>query len=112
MFQGALHHAPDHVIRKFASHEKYQTAGAHDLVMLVWTAFELAFPSFWCEVHRRDDTPDHGASYIVRTRHAFLPKGSLWHKFLQLAACQDYDGLANAFLKDLPLLYPVFDSLK
>jgi hypothetical protein len=81
--------------------------------MLVWTAFELAFPVFWCEVHRGDDGPDRGASHIVRTRRAFLPEGSLWRKFLQLASVGDYDGLAKAFLNDLPLLYPhypAFDS--
>jgi hypothetical protein len=112
LFLGALHHAPDDVIEKFASGRKYQTAGAHDLVMLVWTAFELAFPMFWCDVHMGDDEPDRGAFHIIRTRRAFLPEGSLWHKFLKLASSGDYDGVAKAFLNDLPLLYPVIDSSK
>jgi hypothetical protein len=107
-FAGALYHAPDDVIRSHASGATYTPEGWHDLVMLVWTAFELAFPVFWCEVHKHGAAKldKKSANLLIATRQAFVLENSVWMQLLELAKAGQYDELATAFERSLPRFYP------
>jgi hypothetical protein len=101
-FTGALQHAPVHVIVAWSQGARYMPAPADDLEMLVWTAFELAFPLVWSRVYLCG--PD--ADGILRVRAGFLPKNSLWHRLLGAASAANYALLSDELTDFLTSFYP------
>ncbi len=105
VFEGALQHAPDHVLLCWAKDERYMPKGSDDLIMLVRTVFELCHPLLWNDLR----TPDNWsraaqATHIQRAWNKFFHPRGHWHTLHQLAAAEDYDGLEKAFEELLPLI--------